>query len=113
MRPTLPTVLGVNVDPETRCDHYHGPTDIIAIKMECCGLYYACRDCHVVLADHAIEVWPESQWGEKAVLCGWCRTELTIRQYLQCASQCPNCYADFNPRCENHYHYYFGRQDNR
>ena len=43
---------GVNLDPQTRCEHYHGPTDIIAIKMKCCGVYYACKDCHVALADH-------------------------------------------------------------
>jgi uncharacterized CHY-type Zn-finger protein len=100
-------VLGVNVDPETRCHHYHEPTDIIAIKMKCCGLYFACKDCHVVLTDHAIEVWPEQQWDEKAILCGACCTELTIRQYFESASQCPDCHASFNPGCQNHYHYYF------
>jgi uncharacterized CHY-type Zn-finger protein len=32
---TLPEVRGINLDPQTRCEHYHGPTDIIAIKMKC------------------------------------------------------------------------------
>jgi uncharacterized CHY-type Zn-finger protein len=100
-------VRGVNLDSETRCEHYHGPTDIIAIKMKCCGTYYACKDCHEAMADHAIEVWPESQWDEKAIMCGSCGAELTIRQYMQCGYQCVECKARFNPGCQNHYHYYF------
>jgi uncharacterized CHY-type Zn-finger protein len=100
-------VRGVDLDPQTRCQHYRGPTDIIAIKMKCCGAYYACKDCHVALANHAIEVWPESLRDEKAVLCGACGAELSIRQYMQCGYQCPGCKAQFNPRCQNHYHYYF------
>jgi hypothetical protein len=35
-----PHVLGLNLDPQTRCDHNHGPTDIIAIKTKCCGEFY-------------------------------------------------------------------------
>jgi uncharacterized CHY-type Zn-finger protein len=103
----LAEVRGVELDPQTRCRHYHGPIDIIAIKMKCCGLYYACKDCHEALADHPAAVWPEKEWGEKAVLCGSCGTELTIRQYMQCGYQCPACNARFNPRCRNHYHDYF------
>jgi len=57
-----PEVRGVVMDAETRCIHYHSALDIIAIKMACCGVYYACKDCHEVLAGHAIEVWPHSQW---------------------------------------------------
>jgi uncharacterized CHY-type Zn-finger protein len=107
MLPILPTVLGVNLDPQTRCEHYHGPRDIIAIKMKCCGLYYACKDCHVALSDHQIEVWPESEWDQVAVLCGACGAELTINQYMQSESRCPACRAPFNPKCRNHYHFYF------
>ena len=80
MSPNPPAVRGVNLDPQTRCAHYHGPTDIIAIKIKCCGVYYACKDCHSALADHTIEVWPETEWDEPAILCGACGTELTIRQ---------------------------------
>jgi uncharacterized CHY-type Zn-finger protein len=101
-------VRGVKLDAETRCEHYHGPTDIIAIKMKCCGVYYACKDCHEALAGHAIEVWPESEWEQKAILCGACGTELTVHQYMQCESRCPNCGEHFNPGCRNHYHFYFG-----
>ena len=52
--------------------------------MKCCGVYYACKDCHHALAGHPIEVWPDSEWIEKAILCGACGQELTIHQYMQC-----------------------------
>jgi uncharacterized CHY-type Zn-finger protein len=101
-------VRGVNLDAQTRCEHYRGSTDIIAIKMKCCAEYYACKDCHQALAGHPIEVWPENEWTQNAILCGACRTELTINQYMHCDSRCPNCRAPFNPGCRNHYHFYFG-----
>jgi uncharacterized CHY-type Zn-finger protein len=100
-------VRGVNLDAQTRCEHYHGPTDIVAIKMKCCGVYYACKDCHVALADHPIEVWPENDWHKPAILCGACGTELTIAQYLASESICPVCQERFNPGCRKHYHFYF------
>jgi uncharacterized CHY-type Zn-finger protein len=107
MTPGLSDVRGVNLDAQTRCRHYHGPTDIVAIKMKCCGVYYACKDCHAALADHPIEVWPESEWNQEAILCGACGAELTISQYMQSESRCPACREHFNPGCRNHYHYYF------
>jgi uncharacterized CHY-type Zn-finger protein len=100
-------VRGVNLDSQTRCDHYRGPADVIAIKMKCCGVYYACMECHLALAGHAIEVWPERDWNQIAVLCGACGTKLTIREYIQCESRCPSCNVPFNPGCRNHYHFYF------
>lgn len=100
-------VRGIDLGPQTRCQHYHGSTDIVAIRMKCCGFYYACKDCHGVLADHSPVVWPESEWDEKAVLCGSCGAELSIHQYMQSDHHCPNCRARFNPRCQNHYHHYF------
>jgi uncharacterized CHY-type Zn-finger protein len=102
-----PEVRGVELDAQTRCAHYHKPIDIIAVKMKCCGVYYACKDCHDALARHAIEVWPKGEWNQLAVLCGACRAELTISEYLQCNAQCPACQAEFNPACEHHYDYYF------
>jgi uncharacterized CHY-type Zn-finger protein len=100
-------VLGVNLDSQTRCEHYHGATDIIAIKMKCCGLYYACTNCHAALADHPTALWPQDEWNQPAILCGACGATLTILQYLQSDSHCPACRAQFNPRCRNHYHLYF------
>jgi uncharacterized CHY-type Zn-finger protein len=101
-------VRGIGLDAQTRCVHYRSPLDIIAIKMKCCGLYYACKDCHNALADHAIEVWPFQERDRRAVLCGACGSELTITEYLVSGYQCPACKADFNPGCRNHYHFYFG-----
>ncbi len=101
------SVRGIGLDAQTRCAHYSKPVDIIAIKMKCCGTYYACKDCHEALAGHPIEIWPESDWDQPAVLCGSCSTELTIREYLECENKCPGCKAQFNPGCRNHYHFYF------
>jgi len=100
-------VRGINLDSQNRCEHYHGLTDIVAIKMKCCGVYYACKDCHAALADHNIEVWPGTEWNEQAILCGACGTELTIRGYMESEFCCPACHERFNPRCRNHYHFYF------
>jgi len=102
-----PEVRGIDLDAETRCAHYHSALDIIAIKMKCCGIYYACKDCHEELANHPIEVWPATKWNQKAILCGACEEELEIRQYLQCQNKCPHCGALFNPGCRNHYRFYF------
>lgn len=103
-----PEVFGLDLDAQTRCRHYHGPTDIIAIKMKCCGKYYACKDCHEEQAGHAIEVWPRPEWlSTKAVVCGACKSELTVSEYFECEAVCPKCSANFNPRCSNHYHFYF------
>jgi uncharacterized CHY-type Zn-finger protein len=102
-----PEIRGIDLDAETRCAHYRGPTDIVAIKMKCCEAYFACKDCHAALADHAIQVWPHAEWKQKAVWCGACRHELTIREYLDGGSRCAACGAQFNPKCSNHYHFYF------
>jgi uncharacterized CHY-type Zn-finger protein len=75
--------------------------------MRCCGVYYACKDCHVALAGHAIAVWPRGEWDAPAVLCGACGVEMTIREYLDCESRCPACGAGFNPGCRKHHHFYF------
>jgi uncharacterized CHY-type Zn-finger protein len=106
-----PHVCGIDPDCQTRCAHYNSTLDIIAIKMKCCGLYYACKDCHIALANHAIEVWPRDEWDKPAVLCGACGTELSIRQYLECSNECPACQARFNPGCRNHYHFYFQTEE--
>jgi len=101
----------VEVDAETRCIHYRSALDIIAIKMACCGVYYACKDCHAALADHEIKVWPCSEWGGHAILCGACGNELTIHEYMSSGYSCPRCAAQFNPACRNHYRFYFAPED--
>jgi uncharacterized CHY-type Zn-finger protein len=104
---TRPQVRGLELDAETRCVHWHSPLDVIAIKMKCCGEYYACKDCHDALADHASRIWPRGEWHTPAVLCGVCRSELTITEYMSGGYRCPRCNAAFNPGCRNHYHFYF------
>ena len=101
------TVHGVDLDPQTRCAHWHSTLDVIAIRMACCGTYYACKDCHDALAGHPLRPWPRDRRSTCAVLCGVCRHELSIDEYLACGSTCPRCAAHFNPGCANHYHFYF------
>lgn len=102
-------VHGVDVDPQTRCKHYHGENDVIAIKFKCCNAWFPCYECHGEIADHAPAVWPVAEFDERAVLCGVCRRLLTISEYLDCDSICPSCRAGFNPGCSDHYHLYFER----
>ena len=108
MRPgALPSVIGVAVDRETRCAHYHSPRDVVAIKMRCCGFWYACKDCHDSLAGHALVAWPREDWNERAVLCGACGAEMRIRDYLAAPDACPVCQTAFNPGCRDHHRFYF------
>jgi uncharacterized CHY-type Zn-finger protein len=100
-------VKGKLIDDQTRCEHYHSPLDIIAIKFKCCGEYYPCYQCHEETADHKPLVWPKKEWNNKAVLCGICKIELTINEYFNSNHKCPNCNSAFNPVCSNHYHLYF------
>jgi uncharacterized CHY-type Zn-finger protein len=105
-----PQVMGVGLDAQTRCAHYRSPLDIVAIRMRCCGQYYACKDCHQALADHPIRVWPREAWAERAILCGACGETLSIEAYVDGDSRCPSCRAPFNPGCRNHHHFYFERE---
>jgi uncharacterized CHY-type Zn-finger protein len=102
-----PIPHGVSLDPQTRCAHWHSALDIIAIKMRCCGKYYACRECHDELESHTVQVWPKAEWDQPAILCGACRTELSVRHYMDCGNVCSSCNAGFNPGCRTHYHLYF------
>ncbi len=100
-------VIGVGVDEETRCAHYHGARDIIAIKFKCCGEWFPCIDCHRERAEHPVQLWPVDEFDTPAVLCGACGHQLTIAEYLACNSTCPRCRREFNPGCARHYHLYF------
>lgn len=102
----LPRVLGAAVDDQTRCAHYRGETDIVAMRFKCCGHYYPCFACHEEAAGHPAERWDASDIDRPAVLCGACRTELRIADYLG-TSECPACAARFNPGCRLHHHLYF------
>jgi uncharacterized CHY-type Zn-finger protein len=101
------TVLGVDVDPQTRCAHYRSERDIIAIKFKCCGEWFSCHQCHVELAGHTTQVWPKEEFDEHAVLCGNCGQQLTISEYLESEFACPHCQSQFNSGCVRHHHLYF------
>jgi uncharacterized CHY-type Zn-finger protein len=103
----MPEVRGVSVDAQTRCAHYNSLVDVIAIKMKCCGTYFACKECHDALADHPLEPWPREERAERAILCGACGSELPIAEYLDSATRCPVCATPFNPHCSDHHEYYF------
>lgn len=100
-------VKGNLVDDQTRCIHWHSPLDIIAIKFKCCNTYYACYDCHHEKADHLPEIWTKEERNEKAILCGVCKSELSIKEYFVSENICPHCKSAFNPNCSRHYHLYF------
>lgn len=104
-------VRGVDLDPQTRCRHWHSPLDIVAIRMRCCGVYYACVDCHAAIADHPVAVWPVAERDQPAIRCGNCAAELSIAAYLASGDRCPVCAAGFNPGCRTHDHHYFAAED--
>ncbi len=99
-------VRGKTVDRETRCVHYSGPLDVIAIEFACCGEFYPCHLCHAETADHPAAVWERARFDEPAILCGVCGHLLTISDYLD-VDGCPACSAVFNPGCKMHREYYF------
>jgi uncharacterized CHY-type Zn-finger protein len=100
-------VRGSVLDDETRCSHYHSDKDRIAIRFYCCGIYYPCYQCHEEQGCGYPQVWPKESFNKKGILCGSCKEELTIEEYLVCHSVCPKCQAEFNPGCSLHKHLYF------
>lgn len=103
----MPLIKGKPVDNQTRCVHYNSPLDVIAIRFKCCDTYFPCYHCHAETAGHLAQVWRVTEFTEKAVLCGVCKTELTITAYLESRNVCPACGAGFNPNCSAHYPLYF------
>lgn len=101
-------VHGLGVDPETRCAHYAGPDDVLAILFRCCGRWHPCHECHGALADHEVQRWPAADAGVHALLCGRCGRTSTIAEY-RAASMCARCGGAFNARCALHHHLYFER----
>ena len=101
------TVYGDVIDGQTRCVHYNGASDIIAIKFCCCDRWYPCFECHAGSEKHEAQQWPADQFNEKVILCGACGRQLTIAEYLDCNFTCLSCSSQFNPGCANHYDLYF------
>lgn len=102
-------IYGRTVDWESRCIHYHTKEDIIAIKFACCNRYYPCYKCHAECEDHPVIRWENDAFSEKAIVCGVCRTEHTIHEYLK-AGNCKTCGSQFNEGCRYHHHLYFAIQ---
>ena len=104
----------MDVDAQTRCAHWHGPTDVVALRCACCEVFYPCYDCHEATTGRPFTPWLLARMEEPAVLCGVCRTPLAASAYLpaeagQAASghACPACGAAFNPGCAAHRDLYF------
>lgn len=101
-------VRGVDVDPQGRCTHWHDASDIVATAFPCCPGWWACRDCHDAMQDHAARVWPTDRFHELVVLCGGCRSRLSVTYHLRLSGEaCPHCGRAWNPRCREHAHRYF------
>ncbi|WP_418282802.1 CHY zinc finger protein [Halorubrum sp. DTA98] len=98
---------GIDVDPDTRCVHWDGAVDVIALRFGCCGAYYPCFECHDAVVDHGAEPWPRERFDDPAVLCGVCSATLTAAAYLDCGDACPRCGTAFNPGCRRHRDRYF------
>lgn len=99
-------VHGASIGDQTRCIHYASAKDVVAIKFVCCARYYPCHFCHEEEADHPAPQWPVAERGQNAILCGACKSELSIDTYLR-VDACPSCGASFNPQCRLHSHLYF------
>jgi uncharacterized CHY-type Zn-finger protein len=102
----MPKIYGPIVDEQTRCTHYHTEKDIISIKFKCCHKYYPCFKCHEESENHDIIRWKAQEFDTKTIICGVCKTELTIHEYLK-TTHCPNCQSSFNEGCQYHHHLYF------
>jgi uncharacterized CHY-type Zn-finger protein len=98
---------GIAVDPDTRCAHYDGLRDVIAIRFACCDVYYPCFKCHRETTTHDPTRLAANEKHEPAVLCGACGHTMTAGAYRRAAHACPRCDAPFNPGCHAHWDRYF------
>lgn len=94
-------VYGLPVDGQTRCVHYAGRWDVVAIALPCCGRFHPCIHCHRAVAGHEPRRWSAGDDAERAVLCGACATTMPLHVYLAVAD-CPSCGHPFNPGCVSH-----------
>ena len=99
-------VKGRPVDGQTRCVHWGGPLDVLAFRFPCCDGWWPCHACHGEAAGHAARPWPRARFGEPSVLCGACRTAMTVPEYVGAPDRCPACGAGFNPGCRSHHPLY-------
>ncbi|MGZ8559429.1 MAG: CHY zinc finger protein [Chitinophagaceae bacterium] len=90
-------IKGKLVDNNTRCIHYQSPLDVIAIRFKCCREYCPCYKCHEETAGHKAEIWKKDGWEQAAIICGLCKHEMTIYEYVNSGNQYPSCSGLFNP----------------
>ena len=95
-------IIGINVDAQGRCTHYHGSTDVAGMWCARCQQYFACYLCHDALRTH---VFVPADPATLAVICGACGRRMNVAAYQQ--GQCPQCGHPFNPRCRLHASHYF------
>ncbi|KAH3900132.1 Hot13p SCDLUD_003100 [Saccharomycodes ludwigii] len=101
-------ISGKLVDEKSRCIHWHGDLDIIALKFKCCpNTYYSCYTCHQELCNHKVEKYNRLDNKVNLIICGNCRKEFTFQEYVTSDYKCLNCKQKFNPGCKLHYDMYF------
>lgn len=96
-------IYGWLVDEAGRCGHYHLEVDIIAHQCQACKQFYGCIYCHDEQADH--QFLPAKTKQAETVLCGACKKAYSYQEY-EGRLTCSQCGSGFNPKCENHKHYY-------
>ncbi|CDO96523.1 unnamed protein product [Kluyveromyces dobzhanskii CBS 2104] len=101
-----PQLFGRLVDDQSRCEHWHGPLDVIALRFKCCNKYYACHQCHQELESHTPIRYSITEKSVPLIACGVCRLEMSFADYSR-TLQCPKCSSQFNPGCKLHYDMYF------
>ena len=99
-------VLGAVVDAETRCAHWHGPDDVLAVLFKCCDRWFPCHACHQEASDHPSRTWTPAEDGVHAILCGRCGHTSAISTY-RATGACASCGDAFNEGCRLHHHLYF------
>ncbi|WIM67819.1 CHY zinc finger protein [Corynebacterium breve] len=95
-------ILGVDVDRQGRCAHWHSDVDVVANKCLLCDDYFACSLCHAALRDHPFGRMPRD--AHEAAMCGVCGHTFGLAAY---GKQCPSCGQLFNPGCSDHVEEYF------
>jgi uncharacterized CHY-type Zn-finger protein len=81
--------VGLKDYTATRCSHWHGDLDVLALQAPCCGRFYACAQCHDEVNaapwgdGHTLEPWPaETELSTQALLCGVCKNTFSIQEYV-------------------------------
>lgn len=101
---------GLPIDNASRCVHYAGPLDVIALHLVCCDAWFPCHTCHESTTDHPAIPRPVNRFDEPAARCGICKHTMTVPEYRGTVA-CPGCGAGFNAGCIAHASLYFATPD--